>query len=347
MTSRTLRFLALVAVSLAALALPRTSAAAPAAVYLTGFPTLKQQRSLTCESSAASMGTRGAVKEGQIMRLLPRAANPNFGFRGNPSGEQGTKLVDYGVYAGPVHNALRRLGWTSTVLSYASDYNIKSYIDQGWPVVAWITYALQPGKHRLMQHNGVQFVLVPHEHVVLVTGYDSRTIIANDPWTGKVVRYYWSNFNKSWGLFGNMALAIEPCPIPQPVPPIQVAAAAGGTVTWSWTPAKHATAYDVTITLHGTPNTIVYHATQTVTQASYATVKPDQLYDITVVATNACGATSTPTQAWFQVGPREPRPTPTPTSPPEATVVLTPTVTAAPTTTATSTEVSPTPTATP
>jgi uncharacterized protein YvpB len=345
MTSRTLRLIALATVCLAVLVRPRTSAAAPAAVYLTGFPTLKQQYSLTCESSAASMGTRGLVPEGRIMRLMPRAANPNFGFRGNPRGEQGTKLVDYGVYAAPVHNALRKLGWTSTVLSYASDANIKAYINQGWPVVLWITYALQPAQPRLMEHNRVPFILVPHEHAVLATGYDARTVIANDPWTGKVVRYYWSDFNRSWGLFGNMGLAIEPCQAPQPVPPIQVAAATGGTVTWTWAAAKHASAYDVTITLHGTPNTVVYHAVQTVNQASYAGTKPNDLYDIKVVSENNCGAASTPTQAWFQVGPREPRPTPTPTSVPESTVVLTLTQTATPT--ATPTDGVPTATSTP
>jgi uncharacterized protein YvpB len=328
MTNRTLRTVAVGIVSLLTLAAPHISSAAPPAIYLTGFPTLKQQHSLTCESSAASMGTRGVVTESQIMALLPRTANPNFGFRGNPNGEQGTKLVDYGVYAGPVHNALARLGYTSTVLSYASDANIRTYINRGWPVVAWVTYALQPAQPRLVAHNGVQFVLVPHEHAVLITGYDSQTVLANDPWMRKVVRYYWSAFNKSWGLFGNMGLAIEPCPAPQPVAPISVSAAAAGSVTWTWFPAKNAVQYDVTITQHASTNTVVYHAVQTVTQVSYSGMKPSSLYDITVISQSACGQNSAPRQAWFQMGPRAKTPTPIPsfTPIPEATATPTPTV---------------------
>jgi hypothetical protein len=141
--------------------LPRTTSASPV-VLLSGFPTLKQERSLTCESSAASMGTRGAVSEDQIMAALPRNPNPNLGFRGNPNGRQGTSLVDYGVYAAPVHAALGKFGYNSNVLSYANDGAIKSSIDRGWPVVVWVTYQLQPAQPRLAVHDGVQFVLVPH-----------------------------------------------------------------------------------------------------------------------------------------------------------------------------------------
>ena len=164
-TSSRLLLIAFLAVILGGL--PRSAAASPV-VLLAGFPALKQQRSLTCESSAASMGTRGAISEGRIMALLPHSPNPNLGFRGNPGGQQGTSLVDYGVYAGPIHTALLGLGYASDVLLYGDEATLKAYINRGWPVVAWITYNLQRAQPRLSAYQGVQFFLVPHEHAVLV-----------------------------------------------------------------------------------------------------------------------------------------------------------------------------------
>src|SRR5947209_1004740 len=110
---------------------PSTSSAARARVILQGFPALKQQHELTCEASAASMATRGLVTEEQLMSVMPRRANPNLGFRGNPDGLQGTKLVDYGVYAQPVHVALAKYGYNSDVLLYSSDDTIRSYLNRG------------------------------------------------------------------------------------------------------------------------------------------------------------------------------------------------------------------------
>src|SRR5436190_7463343 len=180
---------------------PRSTSANASTVFLPGFPTFRQLHPLTCESSAASMATRGRITETQIMASMPRSLNPNLGFRGNPNGLQGTKLVDYGVYAEPVHRALLRFKHRSEVLTYATDRQIVSYIDRGWPVVVWVTYALQKAAPRLVRTAGSQFFLVPHEHVVLAVGYDDTSIIANDPWTGKRVTYKWAQFNRSWGLF--------------------------------------------------------------------------------------------------------------------------------------------------
>src|SRR5579864_4671565 len=98
-------------------------ASASSLVLLGGFPTFHQQHALTCESSAASMGTRGAITEGRLMSVIPRNPNPNLGFRGDPNGIGG--LANYGVYAAPVRNALSRFGYQSRVMTYGSDADIK------------------------------------------------------------------------------------------------------------------------------------------------------------------------------------------------------------------------------
>lgn len=332
--------------------LPRTTSASPV-VLLSGFPALKQQHSLTCESSAASMGTRGVVSESQIMTILPRNPNPNLGFRGNPNGQQGTSLVDYGVYAAPIHAALLKLGYNSDTLLYADESAIKSYVNRGWPVVVWVTYALQKAQPRLAQQNGEQFVLVPHEHALLVVGYDARTIIANDPWTGGVVRYYWREFKRAWGYFGNMGLAIEPCPLADPVDPasIRVRSISSVQISWSWKPAAHAAQYRVTVSRIRSKGTqTVYQGAQTATRLALSSPVGGGRYEIDVQSISGCGDATVPGRLQVLLPSVLPTPTPlpSPTPAPEHTAVMTPTATSTPTVASTPTaSATPTGTATP
>lgn len=304
---------------------PRSTSASPL-VLLPGFPTLRQQHSLTCESSAASMGTRGALSESQIMSAIPRNPDPNLGFRGNPDGEQGRALVDYGVYAAPVQRALAHFDYHSEVVSYGNDSMLRSYVNQGWPVLVWVTYRLQPAVPRLAQHLGVQFILVPHEHALLLVGYDRGTIIANDPWTGTEVRYSWRDFNRSWGYFGNMALAIEPCLMPSPVPSIRLRSVSSAGITWSWKPGRYAARYAVTVTqVDGTRRVAVYQTVQTASRLTIADPVAGAQYEISVQAQSACGGTAGTRRLLVQLP--DILATPTPTPAPEGTLVVTTTPT--------------------
>lgn len=294
---------------------------------LEGFPLLKQQHPLTCESSAASMGTRGRVTEAQIMAAMPRNPNPNLGFRGNPDGVQGTKLVDYGVYASPVHRALVRFGYQSDILTYAGDGTLRSYLDQGWPVVAWITYRAQPAQPRLAWANGTQFFLVPHEHAVLVVGYDARSVTANDPWTASRARYDWRSFNRAWGYFGDMALAVEPCPAPQPVTGLRVAFVSSEGLRWTWHAGANAVEYHVRVTRIERHNRTLFDGTQTARSFELTQLAPGGRYEIAVQSISSCNGTSSAQRLWVQLPAVLPTPVGTPpegTVPPSGTPLPTP-----------------------
>jgi uncharacterized protein YvpB len=306
------RLLVLFAVLVAA-GVPRTGHASSGLVLLSGFPTLKQQHALTCESSAASMGTEGALTETQIMAAMPRSPNPNLGFRGNPDGLEGATLANYGVYANPVHRALLHFGYQSTVLTYASRQDIKDSIDQGWPVVAWITYNLQAAKPRLGSFNGVSFTLVPHEHAVLVVGYDSKTVFVNDPWTGKLTRYNWGAFQRSWGLFGNMALSMQPCPAPAQVKKVTVDSMSTAGVTWTWPRARNAVAYNVKLIRHApTTDITVAKVVQPVNRFTLTTPLPGGIYEIVIRSRSSCGGLAAPIHLWLPLPSVLPAPSPTP-----------------------------------
>lgn len=331
----------------AAASLPTPSSAQTGPLVIAGIPLMRQQHPLTCESSAVSMGTRGQIVESQLMSVMPRSANPNVGFRGRPDGQQGTKLVDYGVYAGPLQQALLRFGYASSLISYGFDRDIKSSINRGWPVVAWVTYALQKAAPRLVMHNGVQFVLVPHEHAITIVGYDKRTVIANDPWTGRQVRYFWTDFNRSWGYFGNMALAVEPCPMALPVQRISVSTLTDSALTWTWTKPVGAAHYAVIVARYGAKARVVYNATQDAPAVTMSNPGPGKTYEIIVRSVSACGDLSTPVSAVVQIPTVFPTPTPSATertSTPPTVTPTQPTMTPTPSSIATATA---TPTSTP
>lgn len=306
---------------------PGSSHASARSGYLAGFPLLRQQHPLTCEASAASMGTRGRVGEDQLMAVIPRNPNPNLGFRGQPDGTQDRALTEYGVYANPLHAALQRFGYSSDVITYGSDAQIRSYINRGWPVVAWITYALVREKPRLGAANGVQFILVPREHAVLIVGYNNGAVIANDPWTQKRVWYNWRAFNRSWGYFGNMALAMQSCAAPAPIAEIRADASSPGSVVWSWSPPARAVRYRVVLTRSGLSGPPVFQGYQYSTQFTTNAPPPGTGYQLSVAPIAACGAVTAGASAWFWA-PRPPTITPMPSpTPVEATVTSTSTPT--------------------
>jgi uncharacterized protein YvpB len=169
----------------------------------------KQGHNLSCESSAASMAARYQgvdLSEAAALAALPLNDNPNLGFRGNVDGPTGG-IEDYGVYAGPVIAVLDANGLHATLVSGGLD-GVRAAIARGNPVIAWVTYRLLPSTPVLETIGGQQVTLVPNQHVVVVTGYDSAGFWANDPWEGGESYYTAADLARAMGYFGNMAVEV-------------------------------------------------------------------------------------------------------------------------------------------
>jgi uncharacterized protein YvpB len=188
---------------------------APLALILDA-PQLTQQRSLSCEASAAAMAAQYfglAVSESDIQAALPLHENPHLGFRGNVDGPHGG-LVDYGVYAAPIAKVLSDLGLQ--VEPFEGDIRaIKAHIRQGRPVLAWITYGLQvqtPQQWSLVGPAGPaeQVTLVPYEHAILIVGYNREGLWVHDPFEGTRDFYSESEFWRAFGYLDYMALVVGP-----------------------------------------------------------------------------------------------------------------------------------------
>jgi uncharacterized protein YvpB len=188
---------------------------APLALIL-DVPLLTQERSLSCESSAAAMAAQYQglpLQERDILDALPRHENPHYGFRGNVDGPDGG-LMDYGVYAEPIGQVLSSAGLKVEPFQGGIP-EIKAHIRQGRPVLAWITYGLQvqtPQQWMLADSQGrtEAVTLVPYEHTVLIVGYNREGLWVHDPLQGTRDFYSESEFWRSFGYLGYMALVIGP-----------------------------------------------------------------------------------------------------------------------------------------
>lgn len=184
----------------------------PPLALILDVPLFKQERSLSCESSAAAMAAKFyglPIDESDVLRALPRHENPNVGFRGNVDGLYGG-INDYGTYAEPIRQVLTGMGLSVTHLSGGID-EIKQHIREGHPVIAWVTYDMQVQTPRqVMLSNGTAVTLVPYEHTILIVGYNANGLWVHDPYDGTRTWYREDDFRRSFAYLGNMALVIGP-----------------------------------------------------------------------------------------------------------------------------------------
>lgn len=213
--SRFLRYLALmpvVTVLLSGAIQPQSASAHGETVLIEGMPAVKQWYSLSCEYAAAAAVTLfwGGELVGQdhFIREIPLDPNPHKGFRGNIHGEFGG-IENYGIYAEPLVPVLESHGYDATVF-YGGPSRLRAEIDEGHPVVVWMTAGREERQVIKRTIDGETFKLVPSEHTVVIYGYDEAGVYIMD--VGDGGKYYtdWESFERRWSYFDQMALLIHP-----------------------------------------------------------------------------------------------------------------------------------------
>lgn len=119
-----------------------------------------------CEVVATAMMLQYAgakVTKMQLAREMPRSHNPNKGFVGSPYSKSGWWIYPKGLMPLVKHH----LG-SAIDLTGAGFGKIKASIRQDHPVVVWV--------------NGVDGFV---NHALTVTGYSTKRVYYNDPWTVK------------------------------------------------------------------------------------------------------------------------------------------------------------------
>ncbi len=138
----------------------------------------------------------------------PKGANPNHAFVGNPYSRSG-----FGVFEKPIIKVMNSYVPGSSVnLTGSSFTQIEKLVNQGYPVMAWITIGLKPTYVSRVWYdpygNKVNWLI--HEHAVVIVGYTPSTIIVNDPYTGKRQSYNRDVFIKRWEQMGKRAVTMKP-----------------------------------------------------------------------------------------------------------------------------------------
>ncbi len=187
-------------------------AAASSGVELVGMPSAREQWPLISEVAAASLATAywgEPIPAQDLLAALGSSENPHEGFRGDPRGMFGT-LDDYGVYSGPLAEALTGFGFTAEAFYADGDSNaLTARIDAGLPVVVWVTYNLAAQERTVVENEMGRYSLIPEQHAAVVYGYNDEGVMVIDVGTGEATIWAWEPFMASWSLFDGMGLAIE------------------------------------------------------------------------------------------------------------------------------------------
>jgi LysM repeat protein/uncharacterized protein YvpB len=178
-----------------------------------GVPVYKQKQTLTCEQAAASMATRGALSEQEIVDAMPRSENPFDGIRGSTNYAIIGGLEHYGTYAQGLQKGLAKLGRHSTAY-YGQPYDkfresMVENLKKGRPVIWWTTWRESIQRPRWVElTGGIKIPLTPYEHAVVIVKATEEGITYHDPYDGTVRFTSWANHQRTSGYFNNMALVV-------------------------------------------------------------------------------------------------------------------------------------------
>lgn len=184
----------------------------PTENYITNISGHKQYFSLGCEASvakdwAAYFGVQ--INEFNFQYELPLSDNPDKGFVGDVNGPWGqVPPYAYGVHAAPVAELLRQYGLPAQGYKQMTIEQIKAELGADRPVIAWVVGNMEGGvPAEYTDKEGDTTLVAAYEHVVLVTGYNEKSLRYNS--NGKFYDAPTAVFENSWGVLDNMAIIYE------------------------------------------------------------------------------------------------------------------------------------------
>ena len=183
--------------------------ALPPEHYIRNISGHRQYFAIGCEASAAVdwaayFGIH--INEFNFQYEIPLSDNPDYGFVGDVNGPWGqVPPYAYGVYAGPIATALQKHGLPAKSVKGFSVDQIRSEIVNDRPVITWVIGNMVGGVPALyIDSKGRKTVVAAYEHVVIVTGYNEKSIRYMN--NGKFFEVPTDVFESSWNVLENMAV---------------------------------------------------------------------------------------------------------------------------------------------
>lgn len=152
-----------------------------------------------------------ALPKGEKVRLLEGkwwGANPNDEFVGDPYSDEGS----FGVFEGPILKTIEKLTSCRSINLTGLEFNaLLDYIQAGKAVMAWTTIGQKQTyfSKTWADNNGKTIDWYCNEHAVVITGFDDKNVIVNDPYTGKIEHYKRDLFEHNYNSMGKRALTLE------------------------------------------------------------------------------------------------------------------------------------------
>jgi len=191
----------------------------PSEANVAGISGRFQALPLDCESRsavdwAAYFGVE--IDELEFSYGLPRSDNPDKGFVGDVHGSWGQiPPQPYGVHAEPIAALLRTYGLDAQAVRNLSLDALRREIAAGQPVIVWVTGQVAWGTPvPYTASDGSRTIVARYEHTVMVIGYDKHEVKVLDG--AQVYTRQWGDFERSWGVLGNMAVVMRSSPEKEP-----------------------------------------------------------------------------------------------------------------------------------
>lgn len=190
-----------------------TESALPSSALITDISGHEQIYELGCEASAA-VDWAGyydvLIYESTFQFALPLSDNPELGFVGNVTTDGWGQIPPhaYGVHAPPIAELLREYGLPAKAVKGMTLEEVKAELAEGDPIIAWVIgNMVYSSPVKIYDKEGNAVIVAPHEHVVILTGYDETSITYMN--NGLLFSVPTEVFLNSWGVLGNMAVIYD------------------------------------------------------------------------------------------------------------------------------------------
>jgi len=166
-----------------------------------------------CEASAADDWAKYfgvEINEFAFQVRLPISDNPDVGFVGDVNGPWGqVPPYAYGVHAGPVAQVLNDFyGMNAVGMKGFTTRELKEQIAADKPVITWVVANCTWSEpYEYTDKAGNKVITAPFEHVVIVTGYDEKSIRYMN--NGKFFDIPTEYFERTWSVLGNMVVYLD------------------------------------------------------------------------------------------------------------------------------------------
>lgn len=184
----------------------------PSEANITDISGRFQALPLDCESRSAvdwAAYFEVEIDELEFFYSLPQSDNPDKGFVGDVLGAWGQiPPQPYGVHAEPIAAQLRTYGLEAQAVRNFSLDALRREIAAGRPIIIWVTGAVAWGTPvPYTSSDGNSTIVARFQHTVMVIGYNKYEVSILDG--ARVYTRSWSDFERSWGVLGNMAVIMR------------------------------------------------------------------------------------------------------------------------------------------